>query len=323
MKSIFSRVGKGKNSKLLYFIREYSRRLVPPIFCRMMRGSMLKKLEHRQDYPELLKRIDYYCGIDDPGTLPKKSFRCDQYPRHHCHKVYKLDTYAVLRYFPRGLRWRFAGGDNITEYCLPTVVKSRPINCGSSNDVLLKLNRIRHYIFVNDKLSWEEKKDMAVFRGKCARKPLRLRFLNLFADSAMVDAGCNDRPDGVPEKCYVENTSIREQLKYKFVLCLEGNDVASNLKWVMSSNSLAVMPRPKYETWYMEGLLEPGVHYVEIRDDYSDLEEKMRYYISHPEDAKRIVKSANRWAAMFRDKKIEKQLQIAVMQRYFERTGQL
>ena len=47
--------------------------------------------------------------------------------------------------------------------------------------------------------------------------------------------------------------SILEQLEYKFVLCLEGNDVATNLKWVMSSNSLAVMPKPRYETWFMEG----------------------------------------------------------------------
>ena len=42
----------------------------------------------------------------------------------------------------------------------------------------------------------------------------------------------------------------------------------------MSSNSVAVMPRPKYESWFMEGRLQPGVHYIEIKDDYSDLEPK-------------------------------------------------
>ena len=49
--------------------------------------------------------------------------------------------------------------------------------------------------------------------------------------------------------------TINEQLHYKFILCSEGNDVASNLKWVMSSNSIAVMPKPKFETWFMEGIL--------------------------------------------------------------------
>ena len=46
---------------------------------------------------------------------------------------------------------------------------------------------------------------------------------------------------------------IRSPLKkHKFILCIEGNDVASNLKWVMSSNSVAVMPKPKFESWFME-----------------------------------------------------------------------
>ena len=35
--------------------------------------------------------------------------------------------------------------------------------------------------------------------------------------------------------------TINEQLQYKFILCFEGNDVASNLKWVMSSNSIAII----------------------------------------------------------------------------------
>ena len=51
----------------------------------------------------------------------------------------------------------------------------------------------------------------------------------------------------------------------------------------MSSNSVAVMPRPKYESWFMEGRLQPGVHYIEIKDDYSDLEDKIQYYSTHVE----------------------------------------
>ena len=70
-------------------------------------------------------------------------------------------------------------------------------------------------------------------------------------------------------------------------MALEGNDVASNLKWVMSSNSIAVMPRPTCETWFMEGKLIPNYHYIEIKPDYSDLPEKLQYYIDHPEEAKK------------------------------------
>lgn len=81
--------------------------------------------------------------------------------------------------------------------------------------------------------------------------------------------------------------TIREHLDYKFIMAIEGNDVASNLKWVMSSNSLAVMPRPTCETWFMEGTLIPDYHYIEVKDDFSDLEEKLNYYIAHPEKRKK------------------------------------
>lgn len=110
--------------------------------------------------------------------------------------------------------------------------------------------------------------------------------------------------------------SLYEHLDYKFILALEGNDVASNLKWVMSSNSLAVMPRPRFETWFMEGRLRPGYHYVEIADDFADLEEKMDYYIGHPEEAEAIVRHAHEWVNQFRDGERERLVSLLVLEKY-------
>ena len=95
----------------------------------------------------------------------------------------------------------------------------------------------------------------------------------------------------------VAKKTIREHLEYKFILSLEGNDVASNLKWVMSSNSIAVMTRPTCETWFMEGKLIPDYHYIEIKDDLSDLEEKLNYYIAHPAEAEQIVEHAHEYVS--------------------------
>ena len=61
--------------------------------------------------------------------------------------------------------------------------------------------------------------------------------------------------------------TIREQLKYKFIVSLEGNDVATNLKWLMSSNSVCIMRKPTCETWFMEGTLGANYHYILIEDD--------------------------------------------------------
>jgi hypothetical protein len=106
-------------------------------------------------------------------------------------------------------------------------------------------------------------------------------------------------------------------------MALEGNDVASNLKWVMSSNSIAVMPRPTCETWFMEGELIPNYHYIEIREDYSDLIERINYYEEHPEEAKQIVQHANEWCSQFQNKEREDIISVLVLQKYFKASGQL
>ena len=59
--------------------------------------------------------------------------------------------------------------------------------------------------------------------------------------------------------------SIKDQLDYKFIFCLEGKCISTNLYWAMSSNSVCIMPKPKYESWFMEGKLEDGVHYIKLK----------------------------------------------------------
>ncbi|MGR3789854.1 glycosyltransferase [Flavobacterium sp. TN-1] len=106
-------------------------------------------------------------------------------------------------------------------------------------------------------------------------------------------------------------------------MALEGNDVASNLKWVMSSNSIAVMPKPTYETWFMEGKLIPDFHYIEVNADFSNLEEKINYYIENPSEAIQIIKNANTYCKQFYDSKREKLIGLLVMKKYFEKTNQI
>lgn len=111
-------------------------------------------------------------------------------------------------------------------------------------------------------------------------------------------------------------------LKYRYIMALEGVDVVSNLKWVMSSNCIAVMPKPTYETWFMEGSLIPDYHYIEIKPDYSDLIERTQYYSNHLEEAEAIIQHAHEYVEQFKNKKQEKLLSLMVFERYFRQTGQ-
>ena len=90
----------------------------------------------------------------------------------------------------------------------------------------------------------------------------------------------------------------------------------------MSSNSLAVMPPPTYETWFMEGTLVPDYHYVAIKPDYSDLEEKLNYYIQHPEKAEEIIQHAHDYIKPYRNNRLNKLISLLVIDKYFEKTGQ-
>ncbi len=72
----------------------------------------------------------------------------------------------------------------------------------------------------------------------------------------------------------------------------------------------------------MEGRLIADYHYVEIKKDYSDLIEKMEYYILHPEEAERIIEHAHEYVRQFMNSKQETLISLLVMQKYFYRTKQ-
>jgi Glycosyl transferase family 90 len=63
----------------------------------------------------------------------------------------------------------------------------------------------------------------------------------------------------------------------------------------MISNSVVLMPPPQFTSWTMEELLEPWIHYIPLFPDISDVEEKTRWMIEHPEEAQRISHRATLW----------------------------
>ena len=54
-------------------------------------------------------------------------------------------------------------------------------------------------------------------------------------------------------------TYYKEQLKCRYLLAVEGNDVASGLKWMLASNSVVLMAPPRRETWLAESRLRVGM----------------------------------------------------------------
>lgn len=308
----------GKNNKACYFLRSYASMLVPSAFYRSQLKGLLQSLDNRDDKDYILERVNYYCKGDALQLAEDAVTFCEQ--RVGRRKVYYLDMLRYARYFPKHLRLTMLPGDinYIPEY--PSIVKSRPVGEGNENGIILKLNAIRHFIFVNDRLSFKDKRDIAVFRGKIKNKPLRIRFFETFYGNPLCDLGDISTMENA---WHTEKMTINEHLNYKFILALEGNDVASNLKWVMSSNSIAISTKPRFETWFMEGRLQPDIHYIKIEDDFSDLEQKIAYYSTHTDEAQAIIDNAHKWVAQFRDTERERLIGLLVLEKYFKATGQI
>jgi hypothetical protein len=80
--------------------------------------------------------------------------------------------------------------------------------------------------------------------------------------------------------------------KHKVIISLEGNDVASGLKWSLQSESVVLMPPPTRTTWAMEELLQPWVHYIPMHPDGSNVEEMVRWALNNDNEARRIAERA-------------------------------
>ncbi len=294
---------------------------IPKCFFQSRLNRRLRGASRRKDYNYICQRVDYYNKLTEGMRLPDKAAHLVEHKMGR-QKVYFFDTYQYTRWFSDSFQWGFCPGDvtYVPEY--PSIVKSRPLATDHVNSVVMKLDKVRHFIFVNDRKSFAEKKDAAIFRGKVKGKPSRRLFMEMYFGHPMCDLGDVSKNTTDPAEWQTEKKTIREHLEYKFVLALEGNDVASNLKWVMSSNSLAVMPRPTCETWFMEGTLIPNYHYVEIKADFSDLEERLNYYVKHIDEAQKIIEQAHDYVDQFKNRKREHLISLLVLDKYFKMTGQ-
>ncbi len=329
-----NRIFRNKNVKAFWFARNLLRYFMPKAFLQRRLARMLAAARRRDDWEEIRTRVAYYCKLDPAARkTASPALPADYRPlgdhrlRRGVRTAYFFDSYEFTRWFDDRLLWRMIPGDVTTVPPFPAVVKSRPIAGDNAASVLLNLDKARHFVFLRDDIPFREKEDRAIFRLtiNChhPNHVLRRRFMERYFGSEICDAGISNRHPSLPPEWTKPRISLYDHLKYKFVLAIEGNDVATNLKWILSSNSLAVMPRPTYETWFMEGTLIPNYHYVEIRPDYSDLEERMRYYIAHPEEAEAIIAHAHAYVDRFRDRRRERLVSLLVLERYFAATGQL
>ncbi len=265
----------------------------------------------------LQSRVDYYNRLSGPYKLDNSRLIAarDFHLKGH-NSAYFFDIAVLLPYFSADRRFAYEFGDVTQVMPYPTWVKSRPISADNANSVLLKLDSVRHFYIPSDPVAYQDKLPRLVWRG-AAHQPHRIALLKRFVNHPLCNIGCvAKQSQGKPY--HADFLSIREQQHYRFILSIEGNDVATNLKWILASQSLCFMTRPKYETWFMEGSLQANKHYVLVRDDYADLVDKVNYYLKHEDESRAIIRHANDYVQTFFNQPQERLIQLLVMQKYFD-----
>ncbi|EKF61195.1 lipopolysaccharide-modifying protein [Agrobacterium albertimagni AOL15] len=303
-------------NRVRYYAAGITRHAVPREWYLQRCRQILGDLEASPELEELMRRANYYNRL--PHCSVQLGTRLNAVDRAQSRYYFDLDEY--LRYFPCRLKVNYLFGDVTWVPNAPSLVKSRPTGEANENSVLLNLDKLRHFRLCADDTPWAKKKPMAVWRG-ALNNPLRVELLRRHQQSEFADVGhIGEAKDGLQAKGFL---SPQEQMGYRYILSIEGFDVATNLKWIMASRSVCVMPKGRYETWFMEGGLIPDHHFVEVRPDFSDLEDKIAELERNPQWAQDIVANANAYVASFCDRKTERKISLLVLQKYFEATGQL
>lgn len=314
-----------RNNRFIYYVKGVGRALYPKSLLKIDYGRLESRMRHF-DEESLIERLDYYNQNVEPFELFGEGKSIKDIPLKGSGSMYWLDLMEYARFFPQEARLAYIFLDVTHVPEVPTLVKSRPVATSdqpNAQSVLYKFCKIRNFRFVNDPMPFSKKKDKLIWRGAVYQKH-RIEFMkNFFGKSPLIDVGQHNKSGDRNPQWQVPFMSIAEQLKNKFIFSIEGNDVATNTKWGLSSRSLLFMKKPTYETWLMEGRLIPGEHYVELKDNYSDLEEKVEYYIGHPKEAEEIIQNGNRWIEQFKDPYVEDWLSMKILDQYLTKSGQL
>jgi len=231
-----------------------------------------------------------------------------------------------------GKKLNYILGDNYIDTCPSTIVKTRGRD--SVNGVILRcLNFNRHWYYYYHKKQdscFDKKKNIIFWRGTTTgeisnpgnRFDLVTRYFN---KNSKIDIGfynlCQAKKEyGKYVKGWVD---ISEFLKNKYILSIEGNDKDSGLNWKLNSQSVIFMPKPRITSWLMETSLIPNFHYILVKDDFSDLEEKYEWCEKHPEECKKIIKNANLFMEQFNNQDEEKKIEEEVINKYFKIIGKI
>lgn len=211
---------------------------------------------------------------------------------------------------PLDIKCLTISADGINNQDLPALAKVRLIN-NPKGSILIPASYGRHWgnipIAKKNNIKWNDKISECIWRGVSTGNT-RINFCKLY--SKKYNVGITKFIHGAKTDpiIFKENISIDEFLKYKYIISIPGNDKDSGINWKLASKSVVLMAKPQIESWLMEGLLKPYIHYIPLKDDYSDLDEIITWCKNNDNKCQEIVINANNFMKQFEDFNVEKEI---------------
>jgi len=286
--------------------------------------SFKKRLEYSFEDYEKDKMISYHkTHYIDKDILHSNNY--DNQIRHYISDLRKIINNAELNDYKILIKL----GDLNCKLDKFTFTKTRPIDMKNNYNILLNLNTPRHWgcLWEVDKydIPFTSKQNKIIWRGtntgdKDSQLNLRYQLISKYQNypNKNIDVRFShlSQYNDSSQNFIFDKMSIKDLLQNKFLISVEGNDVATNLKWIMYSNSVVIMPKPKIASWFMEDTLIPDYHYIEVKSDFSDLEEKFTWCCKNLDKCEKITKNAKLYVGQFLNEDKEKEIEKKIIDIY-------
>jgi len=258
-------------------------------------------------YSKVEEPTDHQTGYDVPIKLTLDNY-LQNYSKIHSGTLYPNDVIRLLKLGGTDNELWVQCGDKPyigPEY--PVLVKTRDTFDPESKGVIANLNSARHwgenFKYRNGPV-WEDKFDECIWRGVDTGGDVRLDFVKKFHTKFNIGFSgyvqdSRQRPTEYGHELRKPMLTMSNLMKYKYLPVVDGNDKSSSLGWIMASDCVPLMPVPRYHSWLCEPWLKPGVHYVETKRDFSDLEEKLEWCRANGDECKKIARAGMEFMLQF------------------------
>lgn len=308
-----------------------------------------KNLVYMKDAVMYLYNIELKYNINDNDRINKYTSGIIDKDQYKCNNFLNKNEFLEQLKNIKKHEWKFRHYNNFNNFIgdynfnfilnhydlpyskdKPTFVKSRNLIAPKKSIILpledLYIPSFYDYILSHD-IPFNKKLDNCVWRGansgnfncKNENRASRYELVKKYSNHKLFNIGLSYFNYETINKYSVKNKlSIKEQLKYKFIISVEGNDFATNLSWIMLSNSVPIMPKCTVETWKLESYLIEYEHYIPLKNDFSDLETQMEWCLNNLDKCEDIAFNSRLYVLQFFNKEKEKKIIDQVIKKYID-----